>query len=124
MFRLGQIAAKGDNIERFLLGRQVSKYFLQHLFIAVHKVFVVCLVFFAAKLTTIHGNDGEFLFYVPEIVQVGIFPTNLNLKFNSQTLLLETGLLACVIVVIVAQLTPQIVASIYPVRQHPIILDL
>ena len=32
-----------------------------------------------------------------------------------QTLLLETGLLACVIVVIVAQLTPQIVASIYPV---------
>ena len=63
------------------------------------------------------------MFYVPEIVQVGIFPTNLNLKFNSQTLLLETGLLACVIVVIVAQLTPQIVASIYPVRQRPIILD-
>jgi len=85
-YRLGQIAAKGDNIERFLLGRQV---------------FVVCLVFFAAKLTTIHGNDEEFLFYVPEIVQ---------------TLLLETGLLACVIVVIVAQLTPQIVASIYPVE--------
>merc|ERR1711890_181486 len=60
-----------------------------------------CLVFFAAKLTTIHGNDGEFLFYVPEIVQ---------------TLLLETGLLACVIVVIVAQLTPQIIASVYPVE--------
>ena len=34
----------------------------------------------------------------------------------AQTLLLETGLLACVIVVVVAQLTPQIVASIYPVR--------
>ena len=33
-----------------------------------------------------------------------------------QTLLLETGLLACVVVVIVAQLTPQIVASLYPVR--------
>ena len=32
-----------------------------------------------------------------------------------QALLLETGLLACVIVVIVAQLVPQIVASIYPV---------
>jgi len=31
-------------------------------------------------------------------------------------LLLETGLLACVIVVIVAQLTPQIIASIYPVE--------
>jgi len=86
-YRLGQIAAKGDNIERFLMGRQV---------------FVVCLVFFAAKLTTIHGrNPDGFLFPVPEIVQ---------------TLLLETGLLACVIVVIVAQLTPQIIASIYPVE--------
>jgi len=86
-YRLGQIAAKGDNIERFLMGRQV---------------FVVCLVFFAAKLTTIHGrNPDGFLFPVPEVVQ---------------TLLLETGLLACVIVVIVAQLTPQIIASIYPVE--------
>jgi len=86
-YRLGQIAAKGDNIERFLLGRQV---------------FVVCLVFFAAKLTTIHGRDDDgFLFPVPGFVQ---------------TFLLETGLLACVIVVIVAQLTPQIIASIYPVQ--------
>ena len=39
-------------------------------------------------------------------------------QFHPQTLLLETGLLACVIVVIVAQLTPQIIASIYPVRPH------
>ena len=37
-------------------------------------------------------------------------------QFNPQTLLLETGLLACVVVVIVAQLTPQIIASVYPVR--------
>ena len=29
---------------------------------------------------------------------------------------LETGLLACVLVVIVAQLMPQIVASLYPVQ--------
>ena len=69
------------------------------------QVFVVCCVFFAAKLTTIHGRDHEgnvdFLFYVPQIVQ---------------TLLLETGLLACVVVVIVAQLMPQIVASLYPVQ--------
>merc|ERR1711990_1047995 len=86
-YRLGQLAAEGDNIERFLLGRQV---------------FVVCLVFFAAKLTTIHGRDPSgFLFPVPEVVQ---------------TLLLGTGLLACVIVVVVAQLTPQIIASIYPVE--------
>jgi len=86
-YKLGLIAANGDNIEKFLMGRQVS---------------VVCLVFFAAKLTTIHGrDDGGFLFPVPEVVQ---------------TLLLETGLLACVIVVIVAQLVPQIVASQYPVQ--------
>jgi len=56
-YRLGQVAARGDNIERFLMGRQV---------------FVVCLVFFAAKLTTIHGrNPDGFLFPVPEVVQVG-----------------------------------------------------
>ena len=68
------------------------------------QVFVVCCVFFAAKLTTIHGRDdngSDFLFYVPQVVQ---------------TLLLETGLLACVVVVIVAQLMPQIVASLYPVQ--------
>merc|ERR1711936_811800 len=86
-FRLGQIAARGDNIERVLMGRQV---------------FVVCLVFFAAKLTTIHGNsESGFLFYVPAWVQA---------------VFLETGLLACVVVVIVAQLMPQIVASLYPVQ--------
>merc|ERR1711872_827056 len=84
-YRLGQIAMEGDNVERFLMGRQV---------------FVVCCVFFAAKLTTIHG-DGEFLFYVPGWVQA---------------LFLETGLLACVVVVIVAQLMPQIVASLYPTQ--------
>lgn len=69
------------------------------------KVFVVCCVFFAAKLTTIHSRneDGEldFLFYVPKVVQ---------------TIFLETGLLACVVVVIIAQLMPQIVASLYPVQ--------
>jgi len=86
-YKLGQIACRGDNIEKFLMGRQV---------------FVVCSVFFAAKLTTIHGRDEEgFLFYVPQWVQA---------------VFLETGLLACVVVVIVAQLMPQIVASIYPVQ--------
>merc|ERR1711997_783705 len=79
-YKLGQIACKGDNIERFLMGRQV---------------FVVCSVFFAAKLTTIHGTTDGFLFYVPDWVQA---------------VFLETGLLACVVVVIVAQLMPQIVA--------------
>ena len=86
-YRLGQYAMKGDNIERFLMGRQV---------------FVVCLVFFAAKLTTIHGREESgFLFYVPDWVQA---------------LFLETGLLACVVVVILAQLMPQIVASVYPTQ--------
>lgn len=86
-YRLGQYAMKGDNVERFLMGRQV---------------FVVCCVFFAAKLTTIHGNsESGFLFYVPDWVQA---------------LFLETGLLACVVVVILAQLMPQIVASLYPTQ--------
>merc|ERR1711913_154343 len=86
-YKLGQIASRGDNIEKFLMGRQV---------------FVVCSVFFAAKLTTIHGRTEDgFLFYVPAWVQA---------------VFLETGLLACVVVVIVAQLMPQIVASIYPVQ--------
>ena len=86
-YKLGQYAMKGDNVERFLMGRQV---------------FVVCCVFFAAKLTTIHGNsESGFLFYVPDWVQA---------------LFLETGLLACVVVVILAQLMPQIVASLYPIK--------
>jgi len=85
-YKLGQVASQGDNIEKFLMGRQV---------------FVVCLVFFAAKLTTIHGRTDGFLFEVPQWVQ---------------TVFLETGLLACVVVVIVAQLMPQIVASLYPVQ--------
>lgn len=86
-YKLGQIAGRDDNIEKFLMGRQV---------------FVVCLVFFAAKLTTIHGNtEAGFLFPVPDWVQ---------------TVFLETGLLACVLVVILAQLMPQIVASLYPVQ--------
>ena len=89
----------------------------------MHQVFVVCLVFFAAKLTTIHGRSPDgFLFPVPEVVQVGENFSLRNLKmpmqFNPQTLLLETGLLACVVVVIVAQLTPQIIASVYPVRDY------
>merc|ERR1712111_28218 len=85
-YKLGQVASQGDNIEKFLMGRQV---------------FVVCLVFFAAKLTTIHGRTDGFLFEVPQWVQ---------------TVFLETGLLACVVVVIVAQLMPQIVASLHPVQ--------
>merc|ERR1712137_803385 len=66
---------------------------------------VCCLLrVFRRQATTIHGRDdngSDFLFYVPQIVQ---------------TLLLETGLLACVVVVIVAQLMPQIVSSLYPVQ--------
>ena len=86
-YRLGQIAAKGDNVERFLMGRQV---------------FVVFLVFFAAKLTTIHLEEGEkFLFPAPS-------------WFRS--VFLETGILACVIVVIIAQLMPQIIAAKFPVH--------
>ena len=43
------------------------------------QLFVVCLVFFSAKLTTIHGkSEGGFLFYVPDWVQV----SNLKLLIN------------------------------------------
>merc|ERR1719233_270962 len=87
-YRLGQIASNGDNIEKFLVGRQVI---------------VVFLVFFAAKLTSIKSEEGqEFLFPVP-------YPW-------ISTIFLETGLLASIVVVIVAQLTPQIVSSMFPVQ--------
>ncbi|XP_039259878.1 uncharacterized protein LOC120336297 [Styela clava] len=87
-YQLGQVASKKDNVERFLMGRQV---------------FVVFLVFFIAKLTTIDlGDDlNDFLFPVPAWLYYS---------------LLETGFITCILVVIVAQLMPQIVASKYPVH--------
>lgn len=85
-YKLGQKAAKRDNVERFLMGRQM---------------FVVFIVFFAAKLTTIHSEtDEDFLFPIPD-------------WFRS--IFLETGILACVLLVIVAQLMPQIMAAKHPV---------
>jgi len=85
-YKLGQMAAKGDNVERFLMGRQM---------------FVVFIVFFAAKLTAIHSESGDdFLFPIPD-------------WFRS--IFLETGILACVLVVILAQLMPQIIAAKHPV---------
>lgn len=85
-FKLGQMAAKSDNVEKFLMGRQM---------------FVVFIVFFSAKLTTIHSETGDdFLFPLPD-------------WFRS--VFLETGLLACILVVVLAQLMPQIVAAHFPV---------
>jgi len=85
-YKLGQQANKSDNVEKFLMGRQM---------------FVVFIVFFSAKLTTIHSESQEdFLFPIPD-------------WFRS--VFLETGILACVLVVILAQLMPQIVAAHYPV---------
>ena len=85
-YKLGQVTAKSDNVEKFLMGRQM---------------FVVFIVFFSAKLTTIHSEtQDDFLFPIPD-------------WFKS--VFLETGLLACVLVVILAQLMPQIVAAHYPV---------
>ncbi|ELT99670.1 hypothetical protein CAPTEDRAFT_223009 [Capitella teleta] len=86
-YRLGLIALKGDNVERFLMGRQVC---------------VVVLVFLAAKLTTLELQDGkDFLFPVPQWVQSAFF---------------ETGFLSCIVVVILAQLMPQIAAAQFPVH--------
>ena len=85
-YKLGQAAQKSDNVEKFLMGRQM---------------FVVFIVFFSAKLTTIHSeSEADFLFPIPD-------------WFRS--VFLETGILACVLVVILAQLMPQIVAAHYPV---------
>jgi len=85
-YKLGQMANRKDNVERFLMGRQM---------------FVVFIVFFAAKLTTIHSKtDDDFLFPIPD-------------WFRS--VFLETGILACVLLVIVAQLMPQIIAAKHPV---------
>ena len=65
------------------------------------QMFVVFIVFFSAKLTTIHSETGDdFLFPIPD-------------WFRS--VFLETGLLACILVVILAQLMPQIVAAHFPV---------
>ena len=75
------MAGQGDNIERFLMGRQVGDVMMMMMIIVLMmmmmmmvQVFVVCLVFFAAKLTTIHGRsetgETDFLFYVPAWVQV------------------------------------------------------
>lgn len=85
-FKLGQVAMKNDNVERFLMGRQM---------------FVVFIVFFAAKLTTIHSeSEDDFLFPIPD-------------WFRS--IFLETGILSCILVVIVAQLMPQIIAAKHPI---------
>ena len=47
------------------------------------QLFVVCLVFFSAKLTTIHGkSEGGFLFYVPHWVQVSNLKLSIKFKFN------------------------------------------
>lgn len=87
-YYLGQVSGKKDNVERFLMGRQV---------------FVVFLVFFIAKLTTIELDNlqTDFFFPVPEWLYVSLF---------------QTGFLTCVLVVIVAQLMPQIVAAKFPVH--------
>jgi len=87
-YKLGTIAGSSDNTERFLMGRQV---------------FVVFIVFFIAKLSAVNLDNLEedFLFPVPHWFYVS---------------LLETGFLTCVIVVIIAQLMPQIIASKFPVH--------
>ena len=71
------MAGQGDNIERFLMGRQVGTVIIitvMMMMMMMVQVFVVCLVFFAAKLTTIHSRsetgETDFLFYVPAWVQV------------------------------------------------------
>ena len=61
------------------------------------QMFVVFIVFFAAKLTTIHSEgDNDFLFPIPD-------------WFRS--VFLETGILACVLVSVLIILTPMTSSS-------------
>ena len=60
-YSLAKVAMSKDNIERFLMGRQV---------------FVVVLVFFAAKLTTIQlDEDFDYPVPIPSWVQTAFLET-------------------------------------------------
>lgn len=85
-YKIGQLVFKGFNFEKFLMGRQI---------------FVVICVFIAARLTT--QKDMNYLFG-------GRIPNWFQDAFMS------TGLLGVAIVATFAQLTPQVVASAYPVE--------
>jgi len=84
-YRLSKLIYKGSNFEKFLMGRQI---------------FVVISVFFAARLTTQHQMTHLFSCPIPHWVQSG---------------LMETGILGVIVVAVFGQLTPQIVASVYPI---------
>jgi len=83
-YRISKLIYKGANFEKFLMGRQI---------------FVVICVFFAARLTTQHHMTHLFHMPIPSWVQASI---------------MDTGLLGVVVVAVFGQLTPQIVASVYP----------
>jgi hypothetical protein len=90
-YKLSCLIHQGMNLERFLMGRQI---------------FVVVTVFLAARMTTQKDMDDLFGGTIPEWFQVS---------------LMNTGLLGVVVVAIFGQLTPQIVASAYPVEFMQII---
>ena len=80
--RLLKYENEGRNVERFLIGRQVS---------------VVLLVFVCARITTF----DVFIVDTPDwIIQAFMF----------------SGFLGVILVVIVAQLTPQVLAAAYPIE--------
>ena len=85
---LGEIAARGDNVEKFLMGRQCI---------------VTLLCFVSAKLSTVQLDEKE---------KNPLLPMHPILN----EILLKTGLLACYLVTILSQLVPEILASKYPVQ--------
>ena len=117
LHRLGQIAARGDNIERFLMGRQV---FIISNSSDVLMSGLCCLPGVLCRKADDNPREITRWLSLPSSGSCPGFekPPDTMAQFNPQTLLLETGLLACVVVVIVAQLTPQIIASVYPVRDY------
>ena len=81
-YATGQLAFEGENLERFLIGRQLC---------------VIFLVCFIARLTA-----SNVLWFMRGS-GVGAF-------------VMEAGLLGALIVAVIAQLTPQIVAAKFPVH--------
>jgi len=81
-YATGVLCFRGENLERFLIGRQLC---------------VIFLVFFIARLTT-----SSILWFMRE---------------NSfESFVMEAGLLGALIVAVLAQLAPQVVATKYPVH--------
>lgn len=86
-YKTNHLSQQGNNLERFLMGRQV---------------FVVITVFFGAYITTQSDEFDNFMGWH--------FPSGFGAS------LFQTGLMGVLVVAIFGQLMPQVVASAYPIN--------